>query len=97
MLSEESVARVRDFFMRSLKKSIRRVSHELAMPVMTVWRVLHKRLELCLYRLQLLQALKPTNLVYAPNSQTTLMPTNENFMDYVVFSDESGCNLSEHS
>ncbi|GFW03932.1 hypothetical protein TNCV_2050481 [Trichonephila clavipes] len=68
MLSEESVVRVRDFFMRSLKKSIRRANRELAMPMMTVWKVLHKDLELHFYRLQLLQVLKPTNLVYSPNN-----------------------------
>ncbi|GFX28764.1 DUF4817 domain-containing protein [Trichonephila clavipes] len=96
MLSEESLVRVRGFLMRILNKSIRRANRELAMPVMTVWKVLDKRLELRLYHRHLLQALKPTNLIYAPNSQTSLMPTNENFMDYIVFSDESAFNLCEY-
>ncbi|GFT76980.1 DUF4817 domain-containing protein [Trichonephila clavipes] len=58
-LSEESVARVRDCFLRSPRKSVRRTSRELAMPMTTVWKGLSKHLELRPYRLQLLQALKP--------------------------------------
>ena len=54
---EESVERVSDTFARSPKKSVRRASRELAIPVMSVWR----RLQLRPYRLQLLQALKPTD------------------------------------
>ncbi|GFU42455.1 hypothetical protein TNCV_4555861 [Trichonephila clavipes] len=46
--------------LRSPKKSVLRASRELAMPVTTVSEVLHKRLELRPYRLQLLRALKPT-------------------------------------
>ncbi|GFX90474.1 hypothetical protein TNCV_2073521 [Trichonephila clavipes] len=59
-LSEKSVARVRYSFLCNLKKSVLRTSRELVMPVTTVGKVLRKRLELRPYRLQLLQALKPT-------------------------------------
>jgi len=58
-VSEENVQRVRDAFVRSPKKSVRKASCELAMPVMTVWKVLRKILHMHPYRLQLLQALKP--------------------------------------
>ena len=58
---EERVERVSDAFARSPKKSVRRASRELAIPVMFVWRILRRRLELRPYRLQLLQALKPTD------------------------------------
>ena len=50
-----------DAFARSPKKSVRRASRELAIPVMSVWRILRRRLQPCPYRLQLLQALKPTD------------------------------------
>ena len=58
---EERVERVSDAFARSPKKSVRRTSRELAIPVMSVWRILRRRLQLHPYRLQLLQALKPTD------------------------------------
>ncbi|GFT41976.1 hypothetical protein TNCV_1668101 [Trichonephila clavipes] len=74
-LSEESVARGRDSFLRSPKNSIRCAS----------WKVLRKRLELFDYRLKLLQALKLTN--YGLRTKVTndmLMHDNENFMDSVM-------------
>ena len=45
----------------SPKKSVWRASRELAVPVMSVWRILRIRLQLRPYRLQLLKALKPTD------------------------------------
>ena len=48
-------------FARSPKKSVRRASRELAIPVMSVWRILRRPSQLHPYRLQLLQALKPTD------------------------------------
>ena len=45
-VSEENVQRVRDSFLRSPKKSVRKASCELGMPVMTVWKVLRKRLHM---------------------------------------------------
>ena len=65
---EERVERVSDAFARSPTKSVRRASRELAIPVMSVWRILRRRLQLRPYRLQLLQALKPTTMVHVPNS-----------------------------
>ena len=55
------VERVSISFARSPKTSVRRASRELAIPVMSVWRILGRRLQLRPYRLQLLQALKPTD------------------------------------
>ncbi|PSN56266.1 hypothetical protein C0J52_00389, partial [Blattella germanica] len=49
-VSEENVQRVRDAFVRNPKKSVRKDSSELAMPVMTVWKVLRKRLHIRPYR-----------------------------------------------
>ena len=58
---EERVERVSDAFALSPKKSVWRASRELAIPVMFVWTILWRRLQLRPYRLQLLQALKPTD------------------------------------
>ena len=58
---EERVKQVSDAFARSHKKSVRRASRELAIPVMSVWKILWRCLQLRPYHLQLLQALKPTD------------------------------------
>ncbi|XP_031330713.1 uncharacterized protein LOC116161496 [Photinus pyralis] len=93
--SEESVEQVRNSLTRSPMKSVRKASRELAIPVTTVWRVLRRRLELRPYRLQLLQALKPTDhLLRANFANDMLLHDNEDFLDLVVFSDESTFHLS---
>jgi hypothetical protein len=43
-VSEEDAERVRETFTWSPKKSVRRVSREIQMPPMTVWKVLRKKL-----------------------------------------------------
>ena len=43
-VSDDSTERVREVFLRSLRKSVARASMELDMPKMTVWKVLLKRL-----------------------------------------------------
>ena len=94
-VSEENVQRIRNSFLQSPKKSVRKASRELGMPVMTVWKVLRKCLHMCPYHLQLLQALKPTD--YAVRSNFALeMQQQENdvFLDCVVFSDESTFHLN---
>ncbi|GFU25583.1 hypothetical protein TNCV_3621591 [Trichonephila clavipes] len=54
-----------------------------------------RSLELCPYRLQLLQALKLTDYdLRTKFASDILMHTNENFMDYVIFSDESTFQLN---
>ena len=50
-VSEENVQRVRVSFLRSLKKSVRKASRALGMPVLTVGKVLRKRLHMRPYRL----------------------------------------------
>ena len=58
-IDEETVDAVRVAFNRSPRKSIRVASNELAIPRSTVRKVLHKRLRLHAYKLQIVQALKP--------------------------------------
>ena len=58
-INEETVDAVRVTFHRSPSKSIRVESNEFAIPRSTVHKVLHKRLRLHAYNLQIVQALKP--------------------------------------
>ncbi|PSN49368.1 hypothetical protein C0J52_12210 [Blattella germanica] len=60
---EEAVDRLRASFARSLQKSTHQARRELNIPRSTVWKVLRKRLILCPYRLQLLQALSPDDKI----------------------------------
>ena len=60
-IDEETVNAVRVAFHRSPRKSIRVASNELAIPRSTVHKVLHKRLRLHAYKLQIIQALKPND------------------------------------
>ena len=60
-VDEEIVDAVRVAFHRSPRKSIRVASNELAIPQSTVHKVLHKRLRLIAYKLQIVQALKPND------------------------------------
>jgi hypothetical protein len=53
---EEIVGAVRDAFQRSPRKSTRRASHKLRTPQSTVVNILRKRLRLCAYKVQLVQA-----------------------------------------
>ena len=62
-VSEESVERVRQSFLRSPNKSVHRASRELEMTSITVWRVLRKRPLMKPYRFHLLQLLKPTDRI----------------------------------
>ncbi|PSN49705.1 hypothetical protein C0J52_05333 [Blattella germanica] len=80
-VSEDNVQRVRDAFVRSPKKSVRKASRELAIPVMTVWKVLKKRLHMRPYHLQLLQALKPTDYaVHSNYAHEMLHQENDDFL-----------------
>ena len=56
-IDEETVDAVRVAFHRSPRKSIRVASNKLAIPRSTVHKVLHKRLRLHAYKLQIVQAL----------------------------------------
>jgi hypothetical protein len=57
--SEENVSRIREAFQRSLCKSVWASSLELQIPCSTVHDVLHKRLHLRMYEIQMIRALTP--------------------------------------
>jgi hypothetical protein len=58
-VSEETVDGVRDAFQSSPPKSTCRAPHELRIPKSTVVKMLYKRLRLCAYKVQLVEALEP--------------------------------------
>jgi len=58
-VSDENVDDVRESFQRSPGKSARRASNELRVPQSTVVKILHKRLKLYAYEVQIVQSLLP--------------------------------------
>ena len=60
-VSVENVERIREAFQRSTRKSIRQASVQLNIPPTTVHTVLHKRLRLRAYKLQLHQKITPND------------------------------------
>jgi transposase len=56
-VSEEQVARVRETYTRSPKKSTTRANLESQIPQQIVWKILRKRLKMFPYKLQLVQSL----------------------------------------
>ena len=77
-VSEVNIQHVWDSFLRSPKKSVRKASRELGMPVMTVWKILRKCLHMRSYHLQLLQALKPTEYAVCSNFALEKLQQQEN-------------------
>lgn len=91
-VTEAQVDRIQQAFQRSPCKSVRRASRELAIPKSTIHDVLHKRLRLHAYKIQLVQKLKPNDLParYDFASDMLLKIDIENgYLQKVVFSDES--------
>jgi hypothetical protein len=90
--SDETVEHVMEFFQRSPTKSILRASFELSIPRLTVHKVLHKRLRLFAYEVQIVQALEPN---YRPQRQQFVIEMldridqNPNYLSNVMFSDEA--------
>ena len=68
--SEEKVNRIRETFQRSPRKSIRAASLQLQIPRSTVHDVLHKRLRLRAYKIQMVHAIKPNDKVARMNFAT---------------------------
>lgn len=90
-VSAEKVERIREAFARSPQKSTRRASRELDIPHATVWKILRKRLRQKAYRIQLLQHLRPNDLVirneFCYRFQAAL--EDDEFASRLVFSDEA--------
>jgi hypothetical protein len=60
-ITEETVERMCESFVRSPRKCVSRASRELQVPESAMRKVLRKRLQLYLYKLQLIQKLKPND------------------------------------
>jgi len=80
------VDRVCESFSRSSRKSIRQASRELGVPRSTVHDIVHKRLHLRAYKLQLLHHPKRTDFAV---EMLSCIEENDNYLDLVLFSDES--------
>ncbi|GBN11389.1 hypothetical protein AVEN_204324-1 [Araneus ventricosus] len=59
--SQENVDRTQETFTRSPRKSTRQAAVQLHMPHTTIWNVLHNRLHLNAYKVQIVQALQPND------------------------------------
>ena len=84
-------------FHRSPRKSIRVASNELAIPRSTVHKVLHKRLRLHAYKLQIVQALKPDDRPRrAAFAEEILQRIDDDngYLNSVCFSDEATFHVS---
>ena len=95
--SDEMVANVQAAFERSPRKSLRRASRELQIPKSTLQRIVHKRLKLHAYKLQLVQRLEPNDMpkrVEFANTMLDRLGADPDFMTKIFFSDEATFHLS---
>jgi hypothetical protein len=84
--------RVHESFSRSPCKSIRQASRELGVPRTTVHNIVHKRLYLRAYKLQLLHHIKPDDHRKGTDFAVEMLSRieeNDSYLDLVLFSDES--------
>ena len=96
-IDEETVDAVRVAFHRSPRKLIRVASNELAIPRCTVHKVLHKRLLLHAYKLQIVQALKPDDhprRAAFPEEILQRIDDDSDYLNSVFFSDEATFHVS---
>lgn len=96
-VSDENVERIREAFQRSPRKSIRRASVQLNIPPTTVHTVLHKRLRLRAYKLQLHQMITPNDRLERKRFAETMLDKvddDDSFLTRVCFSDEATFHVS---
>ena len=95
--SAENIEHVRQTFSRSPIKSIRTAAREFKLPPTTVHKVLHKRLRLYAYKVQMLQRLqpndKPKRKEFADNMLQRISE-GEEFLKRICFSDEATFHFS---
>lgn len=96
-VSEATVDRVRQSFQRSPSKSTRQASRELQIPQASVVKILHKRLRLHAYKVQIVQALQPNDLPRRAEFATEILNRIDGDNDYlnrICFTDESTFHVS---
>ncbi|GBO45561.1 hypothetical protein AVEN_270657-1 [Araneus ventricosus] len=95
--SQENVDRIQETFTRSPRKSTKQAAVQLHMPHTTIWNVLHNRLHLNAYKVQIVQALhpndKPRRFEFAEQILTRI-EDDENYLRKWFFSDESTFHVS---
>jgi hypothetical protein len=90
-ISGESVENIRNSFIRSPKKSVRKCARELGLGKTTVHRILKKRLNFTLYKLQLLHTIRPGDNLKRYNFAVDIpneTDKDEQFLHRVMFSNE---------
>ena len=96
-ISVENIESVRQAFSRSPMKSIRTAARQLELPPTTVHKVLHKKLRLYAYKVQMLQRLqpndKPKRKEFADNMLHRISE-DEEFLKRICFSDEATFHVS---
>lgn len=91
-VSDANVGKVQQVFARSPTTSVRTAARELGMPQSTVHKVWHKRLRHYAYKVQLLQALKPTDKPQHKQLAVDMLAkiyANNYFLEKICFSNES--------
>lgn len=90
-VSDEIVETVRETFKRSPSKSTRRASRELRIPRATVQKILHKRLRMHAYKVQILHALQSNDKRRAAFATEMLQRIDDdnNYLKRLCFSDEA--------
>jgi hypothetical protein len=81
---------VREAFQRSPSKSTRRASRELQVPRATAQKILHRRLKLHSYKIQIVQALEPNEGRDRKEFAMDMLDRIDNdngFLERVIFSD----------
>jgi hypothetical protein len=90
--SQNNTERIRVAFQRSPKRSVRHVSHQLQIPKSTVHEVVHRRLKLHAYKLQLVQHIRPCNKPQWVNFVTFMLEqltADDDYLQKIIFSDEA--------
>jgi len=84
-------------YYRNPRKSIRRASKQLQIPRSTIHKVLHRKLRLTAYKVQLLQALKPEDKPQRKEFAVLMLDRldlDTGFLKRVCFTDESMFHIS---
>ncbi|GBM38535.1 hypothetical protein AVEN_110205-1 [Araneus ventricosus] len=94
---EENVERIRQTCVRNPKRSIARLSLALGIPKTTIQNVLHKRLRLHAYKIQLMNEIKPEDKLKRVEFATFMMlkiDDDESFLNRILFTDEATFHIS---
>ena len=83
-VNEETIERVRTEFARSPRKSIRRASTEHQIPRSTIHKIIHKRLQLCAFKIQLRHHIRPNDRPLRAHFETEMLLRIENDNSYLA-------------